>query len=102
MLFFILLWLKGIKRMYDFYLSANFRGEKIGLEGFLVYVFCEVAKKEPFIAISKDNKNFKEFKLTQKNITKALKQWIDKNYDLLLKLWKFEITHDEFIKKAIK
>ena len=81
--------------MYDFYLSANFKGEKIGLDGYIVYIFCEIKGKSPFVLITKDNIIFQEFRL-DKNMPKKLKIWVTNNYKLLLKVWNYKITYDQF------
>jgi len=84
--------------MYNFYLSASFKGEKIGLDGYIVYIFNRQKYKTPFFAITKDNKNFKEFRFDE-NIPILAKKWLNQNYKLLLKLWDYEITFDEFLEE---
>jgi hypothetical protein len=51
-----------------------------------------------FFAITKDNKNFKEFRFDE-NMPILAKKWLNQNCKLLLKLWDYELPFDEFLEE---
>ena len=96
----------------DLFKMANLSTNKTGLK-YIIWVSSKNANCPAMIKVSKKKNNFicsitvNEQKIIgncnikPKEINK-IKEWIVMNKELLLKLWEFEITFDEFVDKIVK